>query len=83
MIRKNKNIGQSVSRKEMQQVRGGLGPCPGGVYRRCTYQFNNANACCDWAFAQGADDFSFNTSTCQCCALFYVDGPCGPDIQVP
>jgi hypothetical protein len=83
MIRKNKLAGQPVSRTEMKNVRGGIMPCGSGIVRSCNYNYSNADACCNWAFSQGADDFTFNTSTCQCCALYYVDRPCGPEYQIP
>jgi hypothetical protein len=74
MIKKISQLGKTLAANEQKNVKGGIILC-GGTRRRCTYQFNNVDACCNWAFGLGADDFTFNPSNCQCCALYYLD-PC-------
>jgi hypothetical protein len=68
MIKKNSLLGYFLTHKEQKHVTGGLPLC--GTYRRkCTYAFTNEAACADWAWSQWADDYTFNPSTCYCCAL--------------
>jgi hypothetical protein len=82
MLKKNMQIGQAIDRKEMKDLKGGIGPCGPRTLRSCTYSFSTAAACCDWALGRGADSFSFDTSTCYCCALTFVEYY-GPGCMIP
>jgi hypothetical protein len=73
MLKKNVQIGQAIGRKEMKNVKGGIDPCLPRFVRVCTYAYNNANDCCNWALSRGTSDFTFNASNCQCCAITTIE----------
>jgi hypothetical protein len=75
MFKKNSQLGQKLNAKDLKTVKGGI-ICGEYIRRRCTYAYTNADACCTWALGQGADDFTFNPTNCQCCALLYMYNPC-------
>jgi hypothetical protein len=82
MLKKNIQIGQTIGRKEMKNLKGGYDPCRPRILRSCNYSFSTAAACSDWAYGTGADSFTFNTSNCYCCAITYVEYS-GPDCLMP
>jgi hypothetical protein len=77
MLKKNMQIGQAIGRKEMKDLKGGIGPCgTTSIYSYCTNSFNNSSACLSWALSIGAHYSSFNPANCQCCSLTYVYNEC-------